>query len=68
MVSRSTGGGRRGGLQSRWVRGGGILILAATLGWLLIAARQVEEECSFMDGKQSCILSPIFLMSSFEFI
>ena len=42
--------GRRGGIHSRWARGGAILILVATLGWLLLTAGQVQ------DRKQSCIL------------
>ena len=33
--------GRRGGLQSRWARGGGVLFLAGTLGWILFSAGQV---------------------------
>ena len=42
--------GRRGGIHSRWARGGAILILVATLGWLLLTAGQVQ------DRKQGCIL------------
>ena len=33
--------GRRGGLQSRWARGGGVLFLAGTLGWILLSAGRV---------------------------
>ena len=33
--------GRRGGLQSRWARGGGVLFLVGTLGWILLSAGQV---------------------------
>ena len=33
--------GRRGGLQSRWARGGGVLFLVGTLGWILLSARRV---------------------------
>ena len=33
--------GRRGGLQSRWARGGGVLFLVGTVGWILLSAGQV---------------------------